>query len=113
MTSTAISFDALSLDRNLSSQLPLLVLRLVSSTASLQVKFRTRRIRAKSVFGTSLMNNEVSRVIYEDFLPQALADGRYVAAPEPAVVGTGLERVQAGFDAQKQGVSAKKVVVSL
>ena len=44
------------------------------------------------------MNTEVSKLIYEDFLPQALADGQYVVAPEPATVGKGLERVQAGLD---------------
>jgi len=90
-----------------------LVLKLVSSNVSLQVKCRTRHIRTKFIFGSTLKENEVSKVIYEDFLPQALADGRYVAAPEPYVVGTGLEYVQTGFDAQRKGVSAKKVVVSL
>ncbi len=113
MTSPSVSFDKLSRRRGMSLQLPLFVLRLVSSTVSSQVKFRMRRIRTKFIFGNSLMDNEVSRVIYEDFLPQALADGRYVAAPDPHVVGKGLEYVQAGFDAQKKGVSAKKVVVSL
>ncbi len=77
------------------------------------MKFRKRRIRTKFIFGNSLMDNEVSKVIYEDFLPKALADGRYLAAPDPYVVGKGLEYVQAGLDAQKQGVSAKKVIVSL
>ncbi len=57
--------------------------------------------------------NEVSKVVYQDFLPQALANGRYVAAPEPVVVGSGIGHIQAGLDAQRQGVSAKKVVVSL
>jgi NADPH:quinone reductase-like Zn-dependent oxidoreductase len=89
------------------------VLQLVSSTVSLQVKSRLRNIRTKFIFGTTLKKNEVSRVIYEDFLPQALADGRYVAAPDPYVVGKGLECVQTGLDAQMKGVSAKKVVVSL
>jgi len=89
------------------------VLRFVSSTVSLQVKCRLRNIRTKFIFGTTLKKNEVSKVIYEDFLPQALADGRYVAAPDPYVVGQGLECVQTGFDAQRKGVSAKKVVVSL
>jgi len=89
------------------------VLQLVSCNVSLQVKSRVRGIRTKFIFGTTLKKNEVSTVIYEDFLPQALADGRYVAAPEPYVVGTGLEYVQTGFDAQVKGVSAKKVVVSL
>ncbi len=44
---------------------------------------------------------------------EALASGRYVAAPAPYVIGTGLEYIQAGFDAQIKGVSARKVVVSL
>jgi NADPH:quinone reductase-like Zn-dependent oxidoreductase len=90
-----------------------LVLKLVSSNVSLQVKCRTRHIRTKYVWGTTLKDNEVSKVIYEDFLPKALAEGRYVAAPEPYVVGTGLEYVQAGLDAQIKGVSARKGVVSL
>lgn len=113
MTSPSVSSDKLSRRRGMSLQLPLLVLRLVSSTVSSQVKFRMRRIRTKFIFGNSLMDNEVSKVIYEDFLPQALADGRYLAAPESHVVGKGLGYVQAGFDDQKRGVSARKVVVSL
>ncbi len=105
MASPSVSFDK-------GMTVPV-VLKLISSNVSLQVKCRTRHIRTKFIFGNTLMDNEVSRVIYGDFLPQALADGRYVAAPEPYVVGTGLEYVQTGFDAQRKGVSAKKVVVSL
>lgn len=111
--STPVSFDKLSPSRGVSVQLPLLLLRMVSSTVASQVKFRLRRIRTKFIFGSSLMDNEVGRVIFEDFLTRALAEGRYLAAPEPHIVGKGLESIQAGFDAQKQGVSAKKVVVSL
>ncbi len=113
MASTSVSFETLPLRPGLSLQLLLLFLRLVSSNVAMLVRFRTRRIRAKSIFGSTLMDNEVSKVIYEDFLPQALADGHYIAAPEPAVVGKGLDHVQAGLDAQKKGVSAKKVVISL
>ncbi len=112
MASPSVSFETLPLRPGLSLQLFPLLLRLVSSNVSMQVKFRMRRIRAKSIFGSTLVYNEVSKVIYEDFLPQALADGHYVAAPEPAVIGKGLDSIQAGLDAQKQGVSAKKVVVS-
>jgi hypothetical protein len=57
--------------------------------------------------------SEVGKVIFEDFLPQALAEGKYVAAPEPMVVGKGLESIQEAFKIQQKGVSAKKVVVSL
>jgi len=87
--------------------------KLVLSNLSLQVKCRTRHIRTKFIFGTTLKENEVGTIIYEDFLPQALAEGRYVAAPEPYVVGQGLASVQAGLDVQRAGVSARKVVVSL
>ena len=111
--SQSVSFENLPQHHGMSVQLFLLLLRLVASNVSMQVKFRLRRIRTKSIFGSTLMDNEVSKVIYEDFLPQALADGRYVAAPEPTVVGKGLDHVQAGLDAQKQGVSAQKVVISL
>ncbi len=88
-------------------------LKLVSSNVSLQVKCRTRHIRTKFIDGGALVGNEVSTAIYADFLPAALASGRYVAAPEPYVVGRGLESVQTGFDVQREGVSARKVVVSL
>lgn len=70
-------------------------------------------VSAKFVFGNSLKDNEVGAVIYQDFLPKALAQGKYVAAPEPEVVGKGLDAIQAAFEKQKNGVSAKKIVVTL
>ncbi len=87
--------------------------KLVSSNVGLEFSTRTRGIHTKHIFGTTLKGNEVSKVIYQDFLPTALAEGRYLAAPEPVVLGTGLEAVQAGLDAQRKGVSAAKVVISL
>ena len=105
MTSPSVSFeDGVTLS---------VLLQFLWSNVSMGVKNRMRRIRTMTIFGSTLKDNEVSKIIYTDFLPQALADGRYVAAPDPHVVGKGLEHVQTGFDAQKQGVSAKKVVVSL
>ena len=70
-------------------------------------------VETKYVEGAELGRNEVSKVVYEDFLPRALATGLYVAAPEPLVVGKGLEYIQEALDLQKKGVSAKKVVVLL
>lgn len=81
--------------------------------ATMALKSRARGIRTKFIFGSSLINNDVSRAIYADFLPLALAEGRYVAAPDPLVTGTGLETVQAGLDRQRQGLSAAKVVIAL
>ena len=87
--------------------------RTVGSVASLSVRNRVRHVSTKSVFGTTLMDNEVCRALYEDFLPAALAENRYVAAPPARVVGKGLGELQAALDLQRRGVSAQKVVVSL
>jgi len=87
--------------------------RTARSVASLAVRNRLRHVSTKSVFGTTLMDNEVCRAVYEYFLPAALAEGRYVAAPPARVVGTGLDDLQAALDLQRRGVSAQKVVVSL
>lgn len=87
--------------------------RLIGSNVALMLKSRLRGIRTKFIFGSSLMDNEVGPMIYRDFLPGALADGRYTAAPGPVVVGRGLDQIQAGMDIQRHGVSAQKVVVSL
>lgn len=80
---------------------------------SMAVKSRVNSVDTKFIFGTDLHANDVGRAIYEDYLPAALAQGKFVAAPEPLVVGKGLECVQEGMDMNRKGVSAKKVVVSL
>jgi hypothetical protein len=54
-----------------------------------------------------------STALFGDFLPKALETGEFVAAPEPVVVGKGLESIQAACEYQQKGVSAKKVVVLL
>ena len=76
-------------------------------------KARAAGIGTKFIWGGSLVDNEVGPAVFVDYLPQALAEGRFVAAPPAVVVGSGLEAIEAGFKAQRQGVSAKKVVVSL
>ncbi|CAM6129773.1 unnamed protein product [Calypogeia fissa] len=70
-------------------------------------------VKAKWIFGLTLKDNEVSKAVYEDFLPEALAAGTFVPAPEPEVVGKGLHAIQDGLDALKKGVSAKKIVITL
>jgi NADPH:quinone reductase-like Zn-dependent oxidoreductase len=57
------------------------------------LKAATSGVRTKFIFGDTLADNEVGPMIYRDFLPAALAAGRYVAAPDPMVVGKGLEFV--------------------
>lgn len=70
-------------------------------------------VGAKFVLGSSLKDNELGAKIFEDFLPKTLEEGRYLFAPEPLVVGKGLENIQEAYEVLKRGVSAKKVVVSL
>ena len=60
-----------------------------------------------------IKDDALAKAIYEDFLPWAMSEGKYVLAPEPLVVGKGLEALQGAFEVVKQGVSAKKVVVTL
>jgi hypothetical protein len=56
---------------------------------------------------------EVGNAIYRDFLPSALKSGQFKAKPDPKVTGHGLESIQDGFAAQKKGVSAAKIVITL
>ena len=70
-------------------------------------------VNVKFISGMNLKNNGIGKAVFADFLPKALAKGSFRAAPEPEVVGHGLENIQGGIDAWKNGVSAKKIVVSL
>lgn len=75
-------------------------------------KTQVKGIGSKLVFGSSMAFNDISKALFERYLPDALANGNFVAAPESHVVGHGLEKIQDAFDAQKS-VSAKKIVVTL
>ncbi|KAI1412493.1 GroES-like protein [Hypoxylon sp. FL1857] len=72
-------------------------------------------VRTKFVEGEDICNpdNVASQVVFRDFLPKALATRQFVPAPEPLVVGQGLDKIQDAMDFQKKGVSAQKVVVLL
>jgi NADPH:quinone reductase-like Zn-dependent oxidoreductase len=77
------------------------------------LKSKTMGIKYNLIFATSLVDNGLGKAIFEGYLPQALADERFRASPEPIVVGNGLESIQSAMDYHKTGVSANKVVVSL
>jgi NADPH:quinone reductase-like Zn-dependent oxidoreductase len=92
---------------------PTFILHYVSWSISTWFKSKVRFIGYKFIWGGTLMNNGVGKAIYEDFLPKALAEGVYIAAPDPLVAGKGLEHLQTALELLKKGVSAKKVVVTL
>jgi NADPH:quinone reductase-like Zn-dependent oxidoreductase len=52
-----------------------------------EIQANRQEIRVTMVAVATLRNNEVSTVIYQDFLPAALASGVYRPAPEPRVIG--------------------------
>ncbi|KAE9374049.1 zinc-binding oxidoreductase CipB [Stipitochalara longipes BDJ] len=56
---------------------------------------------------------EVGKAVWERYVPEALRSGELVPSPKALVVGKGLADVQKGLDRQKEGVSARKVVVVL
>ncbi len=113
LASTPVSLDAVPIGQGRVVALIPVLIRM--ATASVRQIFHARRhgIRTKFIFGTSLQGNEVGPMIYAEFLPSALAEGRYQAAPRPLVFGAGLGSLQAALEAQKDGVSARKLVVTL
>ena len=50
---------------------------------------------------------------FDKFLPDALADSRYVAAPVAEIVGHGLAAIPAALERQRRGVSATRLVVTV
>jgi NADPH:quinone reductase-like Zn-dependent oxidoreductase len=90
--------------------------RIIYSFASwsIQNAVKSRMRSTKTAFVSAfLIFNGVGKAVYQDYLSSALVDGSFKPAPVPLVVGSGVESIQAAFDRQREGVSAKKVVVSL
>lgn len=70
-------------------------------------------VTIKFMSSLSIMANGIGEAVWGGFLPKALKAGTFVAAPEPMVVGHGLESLQLAVDKMGEGVSASKIVVTL
>ncbi|KKK15757.1 hypothetical protein P175DRAFT_0470843 [Aspergillus ochraceoroseus IBT 24754] len=92
---------------------PYTILYFLSSMISYAIKSRTRGIGYRLVEVQGLLENGVGKELWQDFLGEALANGSFVPEPQPEVVGKGLEKLQEALEVQKEGVSAKKIVVTL
>ncbi|KAK3361694.1 zinc-binding dehydrogenase [Lasiosphaeria ovina] len=90
-----------------------LIFQFVWFGISTAVRARVRGVQYKFVWGSDLVETDLAAHIYNTYLPAALASGEFVPAPEPHVVGRGLDKIQDAFEVCKKGMSAKKVVVSL
>ena len=80
----------------------------VSWSVSNWIKSKARGIRYKFIFGSTLIDNGVGKAVYVDYLSEALATSTYIAAPEPVVVGKGLEHIQAGLGLQKKACPPRR-----
>lgn len=58
-------------------------------------------------------DTELASATFHNFLSEALDVGSFRAMPKAEVVGKGLESAQNALDILKQGVSAKKIVITL
>ncbi|PGH33750.1 hypothetical protein GX50_03407 [[Emmonsia] crescens] len=76
-------------------------------------------VTGKAVLAVSIRGLEdedekknVGKMVYEDFLPDALKAGKYHIAPDPLIAGNGLEVIQAALETSKR-TPGKKVVVRI
>jgi NADPH:quinone reductase-like Zn-dependent oxidoreductase len=113
MATPPTSFDTVPAGRGRLLRLIPAIARMLAGTMTLTLKARRHGVRTKMIWGSALIANEVGPMIFEAFLPAALAEARFVAAPNPTVVGTGLEQIPVALERQRQGVSAVKLVVTL
>jgi len=76
-------------------------------------KWLARRFKVKMthVWAGDPVDNGIGAMIFRQFLPAAFRAGKYVAAPDPAIVGAKLSSIPDALERQRQGVSLKKMVV--
>ncbi len=73
-------------------------------------------VKVSRISGERIVSTEdgiVAKKVWHEYVSAALQERSLKPAPEELVVGNGLYYVQGGLDRQKQGVSARKVVVTL
>ncbi|KIW03243.1 uncharacterized protein PV09_05464 [Verruconis gallopava] len=87
--------------------------RFIATVISGWPKDLPESVTIKQVQALYIMDEHVGKALWEGFLPSALEAGLYLAAPVPLLAGNGIECLQAAVDLQRQGTSAKKVVVTL
>jgi NADPH:quinone reductase-like Zn-dependent oxidoreductase len=113
LTTPPTSFDNIPAGRGRLRRLAPAVARLVAGNIALALRARRRGVRSKFIWGSDLIANEVGPMIFEAFLPTALAQASFVAAPPPTVVGAGFAQIPVALERQRLGVSATKLVVTL
>ncbi|CZR65685.1 related to oxidoreductase [Phialocephala subalpina] len=85
----------------------------LSGIVKLYVKAVMKGVKLGFIFGGTLVDNGIGKEIYGNYVEKALEMGDFKAAPEPEVFGRGLDKLQGAMEAQRKGVSAKKIIVVL
>ncbi|CAP82995.1 Pc15g01090 [Penicillium rubens Wisconsin 54-1255] len=82
--------------------------------ARAKIKIWTKRcgVKTKFISDTSAAHTELGAMVYNEFLPGALAAGVFVAAPKPRVVGKGLDRIQSAMDCHMRVHGVDCLIVS-
>ncbi|WP_136588051.1 zinc-binding alcohol dehydrogenase family protein [Microbacterium hydrothermale] len=111
MASTPLSLDALVGRRRLFPAMLPVFTRIGLATLRSTLRARRRGIRAAFVWGSSLRDDEMGPRLWGEVVPRLLAEGSLRPAPDPLVVGDGLDALQGALDRQRAGVSAQKIVV--
>jgi NADPH:quinone reductase-like Zn-dependent oxidoreductase len=111
--SAPVSFDEAPAGSRRALWLVPMLARMLAANASLAIQARRLGVKTKFVWGGALVDNAIGPMIYADYLPRALAEGRHVPAPPPLVAGSGLAAIPAALDRLGAGVSARKIVVTL
>ncbi|KAI0466685.1 oxidoreductase [Xylaria cf. heliscus] len=74
-------------------------------------------VTVKLVFAIAIRETEVGKKVWEEFLPDALATGKYPIFPKARVFGNGLEVIQAAMDNEEnkatKAPAGEKAVVTL
>ena len=113
MASPPVSFYDQPRRRGLSRSRICLFLRLGTRTALMQLRSRTRGIRASFIWGSAIATSPVGPAIWGDYLPRALASGAHVPYPQARLAGSRLAAIQGAIDTLRRGVSAQKLVIAL
>ena len=113
MVSPPVSFADAPLGAGRAAYLIRTMPRVIVGMLATTLRARRLGVRTGFVNGVTLLHDEVGPMIFTDFLPGALASGRYKAVPDPQVAGHGLSAIPEALDRQRRGVSAAKIVVTL
>jgi NADPH:quinone reductase-like Zn-dependent oxidoreductase len=107
------TFDGIPIGRGrLRKLVPILANNLTGMLKLMWSAYRSG-VAAPFVWGTALVHNKVSPMIFQDYLPDALARGAFKPSPPCRVAGHGLAAIPGAMAAQAAGVSAAKLVVTV